>query len=172
MIDHKLKCCYFQKTNIFCLLLVMNLTNSLVWMFVGSILIGVFMNGMNILAYRFSDLYLSKTLVYSAMLMASNMCILEVFMFYNHSGKFPLNVFLFFMLLSIGSVILLRQQIWIQDKDWLKRMISHHSTALTTSHNIEEKTENKNIKNLARQIIVTQEKEINLMKQYLNRGKT
>jgi len=139
-------------------------------MFVGSVLIGTYLNGMNVLAYRFSDWYLSKTLVYSALLMASNMCILEVLMFYSYTGEFHWKVLLSFVILSIILVAFLREQVGIKDKDWLRRMISHHSTALTTSHKIEERTENKNVKTLARQIIATQEREIEVMKQYLAQG--
>ena len=36
-------------------------------------LVGIAFNPMNILAFRFSDLYLSTTLVYGGFLMASNM---------------------------------------------------------------------------------------------------
>ena len=43
-------------------------------------------------------------------------------------------------------------------------MISHHSTALTTSNKIVKRTKNKKIKKLANEIIKTQEKEIKLMK--------
>ena len=46
-------------------------------------------------------------------------------------------------------------------------MISHHSTALTTSHNIYKKTNDEKIKTLAKNIIDTQENEINIMKQML-----
>jgi len=146
----------------------MDLTHSLIWMFVGSLFIGTLLNGMNILAYRKSDLYMSATLIYSALLMASNMCILEIFMYYNHSGIFPVKLFLLFITLSIVSIILLRKQILVDDDQWLKRMISHHSTALTTSHKIKTKTNNERIKKLAHEIINTQEKEIKIMKKLLN----
>ena len=46
-------------------------------------------------------------------------------------------------------------------------MISHHSTALTTSHNISNKTNDPKLKKLTKEIIVTQEKEIQLMKSML-----
>ena len=146
----------------------MNLVNSLVWMFFGSIFIGIFLNGMNILAYRTSDLYISNTLIYSALLMASNMCILEILMFYNHTRKFEPIIFTFFVVLSVMMVMLLREQLFIDNKQWLKRMISHHSTALTTSHKIKDRTGNDKIKKLAGDIIDTQEKEIDLMKNLIN----
>ena len=46
-------------------------------------------------------------------------------------------------------------------------MISHHSTALTTSHKIYNKTSDEKIKELAKNIIQTQEDEIKIMKSLL-----
>jgi uncharacterized protein (DUF305 family) len=46
-------------------------------------------------------------------------------------------------------------------------MISHHSTALTTSNIIHSKTRDSKIKKLAKEIIDTQEREITLMKSML-----
>ncbi len=145
----------------------MELNNRLKWMFFGSLIIGLLLNGMNVLAYRFNDLYLSVTLVYSALLMVSNMCILEVLMFYNHSRKFKIGLFFVFLTLSIVIIMMLREQFLVDDNQWLKRMISHHSTALTTSHKIKERTKNEKIRKLASDIIDTQEREIKLMKNLL-----
>ena len=76
--------------------------------------------------------------------------------------------FIIGIILSICvSIILLRQQLFVNDTQWLKRMISHHSTALTTSHNIYEKTNDPRIKKLAFDIIETQEREISLMKSFI-----
>ncbi len=138
-------------------------------MFGGSVVIGVFLNGMNMLAFRFDDLYFSsKTLVYSALLMATNMCILEVFMFYSHTKTLNKTLLLSFVVGSLLLVMMLREQSFVGDSDWLKRMISHHSTALTTSHKIALRTNNKEIKELANEIIETQEKEIKQMKKLLD----
>jgi len=52
-------------------------------------LLVVFLNAMNILANKFDDLYFSApTLIYSALLMASNMCILEILMYYDMQQRF------------------------------------------------------------------------------------
>ena len=81
---------------------------------------------------------------------------------------FNLTFFIIGIILSICvSIILLRQQLFVNDTQWLKRMISHHSTALTTSNIIYNKTNNPKIKQLAKEIIDTQEKEIKLMKSML-----
>ncbi len=52
----------------------------------------------------------------------------------------------------------------VDDNQWLKRMISHHSTALTTSEKIRERSKNKQVIKLADEIIDTQEREIKQMK--------
>ena len=145
----------------------MDILHSIKWMFFGSLLIGIFLNGMNMLAYRLDHLYISKTLIYSALLMASNMSILEILMHYAHSGDMKVQLMIMFIIVSILIIIFLRKQYLIGDNDWLKRMISHHSTALLTSHQIKKKTKDNKVKKLANDIIETQEREIKLMKQLL-----
>ena len=137
-------------------------------MFIVMVIIGMLFNPMNILAYRFSDLYISQTLFYGGLLMASNMVWAHEIVHYLSMGHFNMLVFSVGIILSIGvSILLLRQQLLVDDKQWLRRMISHHSTALTTSHKIYNKTNNPEIKKLAKEIIDTQEKEIQLMKSML-----
>ena len=83
-----------------------------------------------------------------------------------------LNITIFFtgIFLSLFvSIFILRKQLMVNDEQWLKRMISHHSTALTTSKKIIQKTKNNNLKKLAKEIIETQEKEINLMKSMIKK---
>jgi len=61
----------------------------------------------------------------------------------------------------------LRSQLFVDEEQWLKRMVSHHSTALTTSNIIHNRTRDQKIKNLSSEIIITQMREIELMKSYL-----
>ena len=137
-------------------------------MFIVMIVIGMTLNPMNILAYRISDLYISTTLFYGGLLMASNMIWAHEIVHYLSMGHFNIIVFFIGIILSIiVSILLLRKQLLVDDKQWFRRMISHHSTALTTSHKILNKTNNPKIKKLAKKIIVTQEKEIKLMKSML-----
>jgi hypothetical protein len=145
-----------------------NLFKKQVIMFIVMIIIGILFNPMNILVYRFSDLYISLTLFYGGLLMASNMMWAHEIVHYLSMGHFNLFVFSLGIILSISiSILLLRQQLFVNDKQWLSRMISHHSTALTTSHKIYNKTNNYKLKKLANKIINTQEKEIKLMKSML-----
>jgi len=128
------------------------------------IIVGILFNPMNVLAFRLSDLYLSLTLFYGGMLMASNMVWSHEIVHYLSMGHFNKNIFFIGIILSLLiTFLLLRNQFLVDDTQWLKRMISHHSTALTTSHNIVKITKNKKLKKLAKDIIDTQEKEIALM---------
>ena len=137
-------------------------------MFIVMVIIGMLFNPMNILAYRFSDLYISQTLFYGGLLMASNMIWAHEIVHYLSMGHFNILVFSIGIILAISiSILLLRQQLLVDDNQWLKRMISHHSTALTTTHKIYNKTNNSKLKKLAKEIIDTQEKEIELMKSLL-----
>ena len=137
-------------------------------MFIVMVIIGMLFNPMNMLAYRFSDLYISQTLFYGGLLMASNMIWAHEIVHYLSMGHFNMLVFSVGIILSICvSILLLRQQLLVDDKQWLRRMIPHHSTALTTTHKIYNRTTNIQIKKLAKEIIDTQEKEIQLMKSML-----
>jgi len=145
-----------------------NIYKSQIIMFIIMVIIGMIFNPMNILAYRFSDLYISQTLFYCGLLMASNMMWAHEIIHYLSIGHFNILIFIIGIILSISiSIILLRKQLLVDDKQWLRRMISHHSSALTTSHKIYNKTSNLKIKNLSKDIIDTQEKEIQLMKSML-----
>ena len=137
-------------------------------MFIVMVIIGMLFNPMNILAYRFSDLFISQTLFYGGLLMASNMIWAHEIVHYLSMRHFNIIVFFVGIILSISiATLLLRKQLFVNDKQWLRRMISHHSTALTTSHKIYNKTSNLKLKKLAKEIIDTQEKEIKLMKSML-----
>ena len=131
-------------------------------------LVGICFNPMNMLAYRFKDLYFSLTLFYGGLLMASNMIWSHEIVHYLSMGMFDKKLFLFGIILSVIIVIIMRKQILVNNKQWLRRMIPHHSTALTTSNQIMKKTKDKKIKKLAYEIIETQEREIKLMKDMIN----
>ena len=158
--DYKIRIQYIEMKN--------NLLKRQIVMFVVMVIIGILFNPMNILAYRINDLYLSLTLFYAGLLMASNMIWGHEIVHYLLVGKINIGVLLTGLILSIlVSYLLLRGQFMVNDKEWLKRMISHHSTALTTSKLIKERTKEKKIKNLAEEIIETQEREILKMKSWL-----
>jgi|TARA_B110000902_G_C13769314_1_gene383692 hypothetical protein len=148
-----------------------NLYKRQIIMFIVMVIVGMLFNPMNILAYRFSDLYISQTLFYGGLLMASNMMWAHEIVHYLSMGHFNMLIFTIGIILSIGVSMLLRQQLLVDDKQWLRRMIPHHSTALTTTERL-LKNENNFKYNpplfrLAKEIALGQKREILLMKSML-----
>ena len=141
-------------------------------MFVVMVIVGMVFNPMNILAYNINDLYLSLTLFYSGLLMASNMIWAHEIVHYLSIGHLNISAFIIGIILSIGvSMLLLREQLFVTDKQWLRRMIGHHSTALTTTTELLKKNnnfkQNPKIYRLAKDIVYNQEREILFMKSFL-----
>jgi hypothetical protein len=140
-------------------------------MFVVMVLVGVLFNPMNILVYKINDLYLSLTLFYSGLLMASNMIWAHEIVHYLYMGHLNMSTFIIGISLSIGvSILLLREQLFVTDKQWLRRMIGHHSTALTTTTELLKTNnfkQNPKIYRLAKDIVYNQEREILFMKSFL-----
>ena len=131
------------------------------------VFVGISFNAMNMLVFRFDDLYLSLTLFYGGLIMASNMIWAHEIIHFIYHGRINIIIFSIGIILTILSTFIIRSQVFVDDNQWLRRMISHHSTALTTSHKIKNKTQNPKLKQLAEDIIDTQEKEISQMKQLL-----
>ena len=145
-------------------------------MFIVMFFVALFFNGMNILAYDINHIYLSKTLIYLSCFMASNM--IWSHQIYHFISMFHINItlFIFGIILSLSLVYLLRTQKTIKIQDWLRRMISHHSTALTTTNklienNHDEIQNNTLVYRLAKDIIYNQEREILFMKNLLDNTK-
>ncbi len=101
---------------------------------------------------------------YISTIMALLMGLLEVLMYDNHMHSVSIHYYsVLFFVLSI-FIYLYRNQIYIEDKDYLEEMIEHHSMAILTSDEILQKTNSERVKKLAENIISTQEKEIDYMK--------
>lgn len=135
--------------------------------FIIMFIIGILFNPMNVLAYSVTHLYFSLTLFYSGLLMASNMIWGHELVNYAISGHINKTIFITGIIMSVGVAILLRNQYFVSDEEWLKRMIGHHSTALTTSERINTNTKSKDVQELSSNIIQEQTNEISEMKQLL-----
>ncbi len=144
----------------------MELTYSLWFMMISSFIIQlIFMS--SIMTDSYKNITFSIGKFYMAVIMAVLMGLTEVLMFDTHmktvSGIYYVS--LFFVL--VVFVYLYRNQVYIEDKDYLNEMIEHHSMALLTSEEILQKTHSERVKKLAENIIVTQEKEIEYMRQLI-----
>jgi hypothetical protein len=104
---------------------------------------------------------------YISVIMALLMGLVEVLMYDVHMRI--ISVYYYGILCFILSVCvyLYRNQIFIEDKDYLEEMIEHHSMALLTSNDILQKTKSERVKKLAESILTTQEKEIEYMRQLI-----
>jgi len=83
------------------------------------------------------------------------------------SDMFDLKLFITITSLTLFFIYLYRIQFGIDDNNYIKEMIEHHSMALLTSKNILSKTKNQAVNNIATKIVLTQEKEIEDMRYLL-----
>jgi len=144
----------------------MELNYSLYTMIIGSFIIQ-FIVMSYIMTNSYKNITFSVGKFYMSVIMALLMGLLEVLMFDIHMRIISLYYYLIlFFILSI-FIYLYRNQIYIEDKDYLKEMIEHHSMAVLTSDEILQKTQSERIKKLAETILTTQEKEIEYMRQLI-----
>lgn len=144
----------------------MDLKYSLWFMMIGSFFIQMFIMS-RIMTNSPDNITLSIGKFYMSVIMALLMGLLEVLMYDVHMGM--ISVYYYLILLSVltAFIYLYRNQIYIEDNDYLEEMIEHHSMAILTSDEILQKTKSNRVKKLAETIITTQEKEIEYMKQLL-----
>jgi hypothetical protein len=144
----------------------MEIIYSLWFMMIGSFIIEmIFMS--SIMTNSYKNITFSVGKFYMSVIMALLMGLLEVFMYDIHMHIISLYYYLFLFFMLSVFIYLYRNQIYIRDKDYLEEMIEHHSMALLTSEEILQKTESERVKKLAENIITTQEKEIDYMKELI-----
>jgi hypothetical protein len=114
-------------------------------------------------------IYLSTTRLYMAILMVAPMAILMLITMGKMYPNKRVNVAI--MALSAGAfiaaLIFLRNQTFISDRAYMKAMIPHHSSAILTSKHATIK--DPEVRQLADQIIRSQQEEIAQMKKILAR---
>jgi uncharacterized protein (DUF305 family) len=106
---------------------------------------------------------------YMSVIMALFMILLEVMMHDHQYHVLSLNLYAFIIAGLALFVYLYRQQVAINDKQYLEGMIEHHSMALLTSEEILKKTDNYDVAKLAKNIIQTQQDEIRVMRELVNK---
>jgi len=120
-------------------------------MFLSMFLINIFMP--LIMIYKVSDYRISLNNIYTSVFMSSAMMLV-------------MNINYFFIIILITSYFAIRNQWFINEKQFIQDMIPHHSMALLTSSRLLSKKEiqNQNIETLAQNIYHSQNKEIEFMK--------
>ena len=146
----------------------MKITHTMVVMFVGSFLIQYFLMPPIMVS---NNLYITNNLgkVYMAVIMAIFILFLEVMM---HDHQYHILSLNLYVILASGIalfVYLYRNQIAINNDQYLQGMIEHHSMGIFTSEEILKKTNDYNVAKLAKNIIQTQKDEILEMRKLLNK---
>lgn len=144
----------------------MKLTYSVWFMMIGSFIIQMFLMS-GIMTNSYKNITFSVGKFYMSIIMALLMGLLEVLMFDSHMKTLNLGYYLSLTFLLVVFIYLYRNQVYIEDKDYLNEMIEHHSMAILTSEEILQKTKSERVKQLAENIISVQEKEIEYMRQLI-----
>ena len=114
-------------------------------------------------------IYLNLNRLYMALLMVAPMALVMLaFMPMMYKNK-KLNTLIVVasLVVIVGTFLLLRNQAAVGDKQFMESMIPHHSSAILLSS--QANLSDPEVKELARQIIESQEKEIAQMKKILQR---
>ena len=144
----------------------MDLLYSLWFMMIGSFIIQILLMSL-IMTNSYKNIRFSMGKFYVSVIMALSMGFLEVLMFDVHMQSLSVNYYLALIFLLVIFIGLYKNQLYIEDKDYLNEMIEHHSMALLTSEEILQKNPSPRVKKLAENIISTQEKEIEYMNQLI-----
>ena len=146
----------------------MKITHTMAVMFVGSFLIQYFLMPPIMVSGR---LYITNNLgkLYMSIIMAIFMLFLEVMMHDNQYHVVSLNLYVILFCALILFIYMYRNQIAINDKQYLEVMIEHHSMAIFASNEILKKTDNYDVAKIAKNIIQTQKDETQEMLELLNK---
>ncbi|WP_134090965.1 DUF305 domain-containing protein [Olivibacter sp. XZL3] len=118
---------------------------------------------------RTQHIYLSLTRFYMALLMVAPMAISMMLFMWKMYADEMMNklIILAAVLVFIFALVFLRNQTFVSDRQYMKAMIPHHSSAIMTSRHANIK--DPEVRKLADSIIQSQRREIAQMKAALKR---
>jgi hypothetical protein len=119
--------------------------------------------------YSLGELYNNINTFYMALMMAAPMGILMLWMMKSMFENQRLNMVLYagFSLMFVLAYFGIRSQALVDDKQFLRSMIPHHSGAILMCE--QASLQDPEIKSLCANIVVSQKQEIDKMKQLLHR---
>jgi hypothetical protein len=141
----------------------MSSTNDVIIMFIIMVITSV-ITGMNMWVNSLSDVRVHLNDVYMGISMSGWMFLL-MGLYYSTN-----NIIWIGIVTIIVSAYLIRNQVFINQEEYLLSMIPHHSMAILMSKKLNEKDiiSNEQLQELTNNIIKTQQEEINLMKNLSN----
>ena len=118
----------------------------------------------------FANVYPNLNQIYMAGIMAIPMVIIELFFMRSMYQNKKLNVFIITtsLIIFIALIIFVRKQTAIDDKEFLKSMIPHHAAAILMCE--KASLQDPEVKELCKNIILTQQSEIDFMKNKLTKN--
>lgn len=118
--------------------------------------------------YELSHVRWSETRVYMAFLMGAVMAVIMLSFMRGmyRSSKTNLAIYLGSLVVFAGALFLVRSQITVQDRSYMRAMISHHSIAILTSERAQ--ISDVRVRELADGIIEAQRREIKEMDWLIN----
>ena len=119
--------------------------------------------------YSIEHVFFSRTRVFMALMMGAVMAIIMLLFMWKMYEHKKLNIAILTISLLVfgGSLFMVRSQKTVGDVAWMKAMIPHHSIAILTSKRAD--IEDPEVKKLKEKIIEAQEKEIDEMKELIDR---
>ncbi len=119
---------------------------------------------MYMMVNEYANVYSNLNQFYMAGLMTIPMLIIELVLMRSMYMNQRLNVLIvgFSLLTLAGLVILIRQQVAISDREFLKSMIPHHASALLMCQRAA--LQDPGVKQLCKSIMASQQKEIDYMR--------
>ena len=145
---------------------MLRITKNMTMMFIGSFLIQYYLMN-SIMVNSKNDITNSLGKFYMSVIMGFFMIILETMMHDHQYEVFSTNTYIILVFFVFVFIYLYRNQVAINDKQYLEEMIEHHSMALLTSKEIIKKTNNYNVARISKHIIQKQEDEIREMRTIL-----
>ena len=114
--------------------------------------------------YAFEHVYWSETRAYMALITGATMAIVMMAFMLGMYDRKRINAAIFAVaaLIFAGSLYMVRSQASVDQVDWMKAMIPHHSIAILTSERAE--LTDPRVRELADEIIQAQRREIDEMK--------
>lgn len=147
----------------------MKITTTILVMFIGSFIVQYFLmppmmvNKMSYITNNIGKAYL-------ATIMGLFMVLIEVLMHDHHYGTISAKWYTGIFALVALFVYLYRKQLAINDKQFMEAMIEHHSMGIFMSEEILKKSDNYDVTKLAKNIIQTQNDEIQFMTDFLKKS--
>jgi hypothetical protein len=136
-------------------------TPSIVLMIILSIVISYFVLS-NVMLLETGPVYNHLNKLYMALLMGSTMGFIAALSM-PMSSQTKSKLLIISVIVTIGLIWVIRKQVFIDDKNFTKSMGEHHEMGILMAREIVQKTNNEFIKELAQNIIKTQQKEIDEM---------